>query len=83
MNGLDHRDVTSDALLNGSKGEEVSQSLVLEVGLIKGLEWRVDIKITVKGNGKVGVMKVGGHVMEFLWGGEVCVEAMCVQGDIH
>ena len=66
MDGPDHRDTAGDALLGGSEGKEISQPLVLEVGLVKGPEWRVDVKVTLKGNGKVGVTKASGHVMEFL-----------------
>ena len=66
VDGPDYRDAVGDALLSGSEGEEVPQLLVLEVGPVKGPEWRVDIKVTVEGNGKVGVMKVSGHVLEFL-----------------
>ena len=40
--------------------------MILEVGLIEGPEWGVNIKVAVKGNGEVGAMEASGHVMEFL-----------------
>ena len=57
--------------------------LVLEVGLVKSPEWRVDVEVAVEGNGKVGVTEVSGHVMEFFWGGGVCAEAVCIQRNVH
>ena len=71
MDGPNHRDVVGDALLGSSKGEEVPQTLILEVGLVEGPEWRVDIEITVKGNGEVGVMEVSRHVTKLLRRGRV------------
>ena len=57
--------------------------MVLEVGLIKGPEWGVNVEVAVKRNGKVGVMEASGHVVEFFRSGRVCVEVVCIQGDIH
>ena len=83
MDGPDHRDPVGDALFGGSKSKEVSETLVLEVGPVKGPEWGVDVKVAIKGDGKVGIMEASGHVVKFLWGRGVYVEVMCVQGDIH
>ena len=83
MAGPDHRYMAGDALLGGSKGKEVSQALVLEVSLVEGLEWGVDIKIVVEENGEAGVIEASSHVTKFLWKEGVYAEAMCVQGDIH
>ena len=52
--------------------------LVLEVGLVKGLEWGINIEVAVEGGGKVEVMEVGDHVVKFLWGRGVCVEVVYV-----
>ena len=52
--------------------------LVLEVGLIEGPKWGVDIKIAVKGDGEVGVTEVSSHVVKFLKGGEVYTEIVCI-----
>ena len=52
--------------------------LILEVGPLEGPEQGVDIKVAVEGNGEVEVMEVSSHVMEFLWGGEVYVEVVCI-----
>ena len=68
MDGPDHRDLVGDALFGGSKSEKVFEALVLEVGLVKGPEWGVDVKVAIKGDGKVGVMEASGHVVKFLWG---------------
>ena len=57
--------------------------LVLEVGLVKGLEWRVDVEVAVERNGKVGVTEASSHVMEFFWGGGVCAEVVCIQRNVH
>ena len=57
--------------------------LILEVGLVKGLEWRIDVEVAIKGNGEVGVMEVSSHVTEFFWGRGVCAEVVCIQEDIH
>ena len=83
MDGLDHRDVVGDALLGGSKGEEVLQMLVLEVGPVEDPEWRVNIEVTIKGNGEAGVMEVSDHITKLLRGGRVYAEIVCISGDIH
>ena len=57
--------------------------LILEVGPVEGPEWEVDVKVAVEGDDKAGVTEASSHVMEFLWGGRVCAEAVCIQGDIH
>ena len=57
--------------------------LVLEVGLVKGLEWRVDVEVAVERNGKVGVTEASSHVLEFFWGGGVCVKTVGIQRGIH
>ena len=54
--------------------------LVLEVGLVKGPKWGINIEVAVKGGGKVEVTEVGGHVVKFLWGRGVCMEVVYVQG---
>ena len=57
--------------------------LILEVDLVEGLEWEIDIEVAIEGNGKAGITEVSGHVTEFFWEGGVCAEAMCIQGNIH
>ena len=83
VDGPDHRNAADDTLLSGGEGKEVSQLLVLEVGLVKGPEWGVNIKVAIEEDGKVGVMEVSGHVIEFFWKGGVCAEVVCIQEDIH
>ena len=51
VDGPDHRDAAGDALLGGSKDKEVSQTMVLEVGLIEGPEQRVCVEMMcISGN---------------------------------
>ena len=57
--------------------------LVLEVGLVEGPEWEVDVKVAGERDGEVGVMEVSGHVVKFLRGGGVCAEVVCIQGDVY
>ena len=57
--------------------------LVLEVGLVKGPEWGINVKVAVKEDGKAGVMEASGHVVKFLWSKEVYAEALCIQEDVH
>ena len=57
--------------------------LVLKVGLVKGPEWGINVKVAVKEDGKTGVMEASGHVVKFLWGRGVYVEALCIQKDVH
>ena len=83
MDGLDHRDPAGDALFGGSEGKEISKALVLEVGLVEGPEWGVDIEVAIKRDDKVRVMEVSEHVMEYFWGGGVCAETVGIQRDIH
>ena len=83
VDGPDHRNAAGDTLLSGGEGKKVSQLLVLEVGLVKGPEWGVNIEVAIEGDGKVRVMEVSGHVTEFFWEGGVCAEVVYVQEDIH
>ena len=64
--------------------------MILEVGPVKGPKWGVNIEVAVERNGKVGVTKASSHIMEvsshiteFFQDGGVCVEAVCVQRNVH
>ena len=57
--------------------------MILEVGLIEGPEWGVNIEVAIEEDGKAGVMEASSHVMEFLWDGGVYAEAVYIQGVIH
>ena len=55
----------------------------MEVCPVKGPKWEVDIKVAVERNGKAGVTEAGSHVMEFFWGGGICMKIVGIQRGIH
>ena len=72
----------SDAFFSGSKCEEVSQALILEVGMVKGPKRGVGIKVTAHWDSKARVTKMRGHCVDSGRGQGVRTKGVGIEGDI-
>ena len=83
LDGTDEGEALDNTFLGGSKSKEVSQVLVLEVGMIQDPEGGVDVKVAANRDGEARVTEMGEHDTDGGRGWGVRTKGMGINGDIH
>ena len=71
LDGTDEGEALDNTFLGGSKSKEVSQVLVLEVGMIQGPEGGVDVKVAANRDGEARSQRWENMIQMVVGGGEL------------